>query len=122
MHWHAYSWTGHERPADRDRRIPANAVPPLEVAEWLLKPARNVVATHPVSGGAVDAYGWLEAELKEHPRSPRDLPPEVQLEHARECLGRGADVVWGYYSDKGRYVSRALVVCPPEGRACPYGE
>lgn len=122
MHWHTYSWTGHERPADSERRNPANAVPPLDVAEWLRKPARNVVATHQIPDGAADAYGWLEAELKEYPRSPRDLPPGPQMDGARECLERGADVVWGYYSDKGRYVSRALIGCPREGLACPYGE
>lgn len=120
-HYHAYAWTGHERPPDKERVVPENPTPPLEIAHWLKKPARHVVETYDVDTGGGDALKWLESELDEYARHERDLPRDAQLAHARDCIDRGADVVWGYYSGRGRYVSRALVACPPQGTACPYG-
>lgn len=118
-HWHAYSWTGHERPADSERINTASATPPLETAHWLLKSRQHVVDTFDIETGADQAYAWLEGELKQNERGPHDLAPEAQLAHARDCLDRGADVVWGYYSERGRYVSRTLVACPLDGYSCP---
>jgi hypothetical protein len=117
-HWHAYTWTGHERPADSDRTNMASATPPLETAHWLRKSVKPE-ATWPIPEGAEEAYAWLRVQLDEHPRASHDLAPEPQLEYARDCLSRGADVVWGYYSDRGRYISRTLVVCPRPGERCP---
>jgi hypothetical protein len=134
-HWHAYAWNGAGRPDDRERRtypptgIPefdakridnsASRIPPLVISEWLLKPAAFIEATYPIPDGRRDGYHWLRDELREHPRGPRDLEPEVQLAHAVDCMTRGADVVWAYYSRAGRYISRALIVCPRPGFDCP---
>ena len=118
QHWHAYSWTGHERPADSDRRNMASATPPLETAEWLRKQVKPE-ATWLLPEGGDEAYAWLQGQLQEHPRNNWDVPPEAQLAHARDCINRGADVVWGYYSARSRYVSRTLVVCPRGGANCP---
>lgn len=121
VHWHAFEWTGHERPADSERRNPHNRVPPLAIAEWLDKPSSHVLATY--GPDEVDsAYAWLEGELKQHPRAAHDIADDPLLEGARDCLDRKTDVVWGYWSAKGRYVSRALIACPREGRPCPYGK
>lgn len=120
-HWHAFEWTGHERPADSERRNPHNRVPPLAIAEWLDKPTAHVLQTY--GPDEVDsAYAWLEGELKQHPRAAHLIEEDPLLEGACDCLGRKTDVVWGYWSAKGRYVSRALIACPREGRPCPYGK
>ncbi|MFD5708752.1 hypothetical protein ACFWGV_21805, partial [Bacillus subtilis] len=113
IHWHAFEWTGHERPADSERRNPQNRVPPLAIAEWLDKPASFVAQTY--GPDEVDsAYAWLEGELKQHPRASHDIDADPLLEAVHDYLARGADVVWGYYSAKGRYVSRVLIACPRE--------
>ncbi|HEX5566679.1 MAG TPA: hypothetical protein VFY14_07075 [Streptomyces sp.] len=120
-HWHAYAWTGHERPPDSDRTRPENPVPPLEIAHWLRKPARHVLATYGVDQ-ADQALAWLRSELEKHPRPERDLPADVQMEYSADCLRRLDDVVWGYYAGSGRYISRALIACPRRGvDHCPYG-
>jgi hypothetical protein len=122
QHWHAYSYTGSQRPPDSERVNPSNPTPPLEIAHWLHKPARHVTATFNMSGGRDDAYKWLHEQLREQPRTERDLDADAQMAYAADCLHRRADVVWGYYSGRGRYVSRALVTCPPAGQECPYGK
>lgn len=118
-HWHAFSYTGYERPADQERIRPENPTPPLEIAHWLRKPARLVEATFLLGDETTKAREWLEQQLAEYPRGDWDLPAEAQMRYAQDCLERGDDVVWGYYSAKGRYVSRALVCCPRAGEACP---
>lgn len=119
QHWHAFVYTGHARPADSERINPVNPTPPLEIAHWLRKPERHVAATFVIGEETSKAREWLEAQLDEHPRGEGDLPREAQMDYALDCLRRGDDVVWGYYSAKGRYVSRALVACPRLGEACP---
>lgn len=120
-HWHAYAWTGHERPPDSERVRPENPHPPLEIAHWLRKPARHVVATYGVDQ-AEAALEWLRTELAAHPRPQRDLPADVQMAYTEEEVRRGDDVVWGYYSKGRRYVARVLIACPRRGvDRCPYG-
>lgn len=94
------------------------AQPPLETVEWLHKQVKPE-ATWPLPEGCDEAYAWLQGQLQEHPRNEWDVPPEAQLAYARDCINRGADVVWGYYSARSRYVSRTLVVCPRDGERCP---
>lgn len=119
QHWHAYIWTGHERPPDSDRIVPSNATPPLEIKHWLRKPPQHVKATFLIGDETSKAHEWLEAQLDEYPRGERDLPREAQMDHSADCLRRGTDVVWGYYSAGKRYVSRALITCPRPGEKCP---
>ena len=119
-HWHAYAWNGNERPRDVDRRNPVLPTPPLTISEWLDKPAEHVLATYDMSDGRTAAHHWLVTELERHPRGPRDLPPAAQLAHTVDLMTRCTDVVWGYWSAHGRYISRALIVCPRPGAPCPY--
>ncbi|MGW0780349.1 hypothetical protein [Streptomyces sp. NPDC002913] len=119
-HWHAYAWNGGERPSDADRRTPALPNPPLTISEWLHKPKVHVLATYDMADGQAAARQWLITELERYPRGPRDLPPAAQLAHAADLMNRCTDVVWGYWSAQGRYISRALIVCPRDGAPCPY--
>ncbi|MEU5092113.1 hypothetical protein [Streptomyces sp. NPDC021356] len=121
LHWHAYAYNGRELPPDRDRRDPGCPVPPLEIRQWLLKPARLLAATYPAPDTDQSAYGWLRTELDAFPRGPRDLSPATQLAYARDCLNRSTDVVWGYWSATGLYISRALITCPRADTPCPHG-
>jgi hypothetical protein len=120
QHWHAYSWNGGTLPSHGDRRNPELPCPPYDIREWLLKPAEHLLATYGMPHGRLTAYRWLCAELERHPRSPRDVPADVQLAHTVDRMSRWTDVVWGYWSAGGRYISRSLVVCPRDGRPCPY--
>ena len=119
-HWHAYAWTGSDRPRDADRRDPTLPVPPLTISDWLHKSAVHLLATYGMPDGQAAAHQWLAAELERYPRGPRDLPPAAQLAHTADLITRRTDVVWGYWSAHGRYISRALIVCPRAGAPCPY--
>jgi len=115
-HWHAYSYTGHERPPDSEMSQVDSPCPPIEVAHWLRKPASRIVGTHTGRDTALD---WLEAQLEDLPPVPHDLPVKTRLSYAEEFLGRGADVVWGYYTVTQRYAARAMIACPRAGENCP---
>ncbi|MFD9562068.1 hypothetical protein [Streptomyces sp. NPDC059994] len=115
-HWHAYAWTGPERPADRERVDPANPAPPLEIADWL----RKQVGPEATFGDRERAAAWLRAQGEEHRHlSHGAFPLDERMEYVHEALGLGTDVVWGYYSTAKRYVSRSLIACPREHYACP---
>lgn len=122
-HWHAYAWTGHERPADNIRNDPSQGTPPLEIAHWLRKPARYVVETFDNTTDGVEAASkWMRAGGDENEyASEESFPLDERMTYVDDDLRRGGDAVWGYYSKQGRYVSRALVACPRAGAPCPYG-
>ncbi|MFI0897767.1 hypothetical protein [Streptomyces sp. NPDC020983] len=117
-HWHAYSYTGHMRPPDREARDPLSPTPPLVIAEWLGKPRSMLAGTHT---SAEAAAGWLEQQLAETPPMPTALPAETVLGYARARLAEHpGDAVTRYYT-AGSYVCRDLVRCagrcpqPPTG-------
>jgi hypothetical protein len=115
-HWHAYSYTGHQRPPDRDARDPLSATPPLVIAEWLAKPRSMLSGTFTDPAAAI---GWLEAEVTATPPLPTALPPDVVIEHARVRIEETpGDQVTRYYT-AGGYVCRDVVRCPPDAR-CPH--
>jgi hypothetical protein len=124
-HWHGYAWVGHERPSDNTRLDPSQPVPPLEIAHWLRKPSRHVAQTfRNTPDGVSEAAQWMRDGGTEQPyASEESFPLDRRMTYVDDCLRRGADVVWGYYSQKARYVSRSLVACPrpSSGQACPYG-
>lgn len=122
-HWHAFAWVGHERPADNVRTDPKQPTPPLEIAQWLLKPANRVAATFDnTPAGVKEASEWMRAGGEEHVYvSEEKFSLDERMVYVDDDLSRGADVVWGYYSQNSRYVSRALVACPRAGMRCPYG-
>ncbi|WP_406188986.1 hypothetical protein [[Kitasatospora] papulosa] len=69
-HWHAYAWSGSERPRDADRRNPVLPTPSLTISEWLDKPAEHVRATYDMADGQAAAHHWLVTELERYPRGP----------------------------------------------------
>ncbi|MFI6524986.1 hypothetical protein [Streptomyces uncialis] len=123
QHWHAYEWTGHERPHDSVRIDPSNGTPPLEISHWLRKPARHVVHTFDNSEDGVSrASGWMRKGGEENPAlDEAAFGLDARMTYVDDELRRGADSLWGYYSGRGRYVSRALIACPRGGTPCPYG-
>lgn len=107
-HWHAYAYTGHTRPPDREARDPQSATPPLVVAEWLRKPRTMLAGTFTAPG---DAMSWLEQQLAETPPMSTALPTDTVLVHARERLTQHpGDQVTRYYTATA-YVVRDLVRC-----------
>lgn len=115
-HWHAFAYTGYERPSDGQARDPESATPPHEVRIWFRKPASMRAGTFTDPGAA---YGWLERELSRTPPMPASLPAAVHLTAADESLRRGADVYVGYYTAGGWFLVRTLLTCPRPGERCP---
>ncbi|MEU5403682.1 hypothetical protein ABZ348_30825 [Streptomyces sp. NPDC005963] len=122
-HWHAYAWVGHARPDDNARNDPSQPVPPLEIAHWLRKPARHIAETFDnTPEGAGSAIEWMRTGGAENEAADEvHFPLAERMTYVEDDVSRGADAVWGYYSETLRYVSRALVACPREGQPCPYG-
>ncbi|WP_146610435.1 hypothetical protein [Streptomyces sp. AC1-42W] len=123
QHWHAYSYTGRSYSDGLIRRgeVPSN-YPPIEIKNWLTRPADHVMNTfHDVE----KAMTWLEEELSQNPHVEEALFPLAdRLQYSRDTLDQtaGNDVVHGYYSKAQQYISRALIACPREGfPICPYG-
>lgn len=116
-HWHAYSYTGHQNPGYSN--LPSETIPPMEVAFWLDRPARAIVDTFEKPDPALD---WLRQQLEEHPYPYAiDGDPMWKLRYAEENLYRGDDVVWGWYPNSNRYVTRVLINCPRTDKRCPTG-
>ncbi|WP_314174248.1 hypothetical protein [Streptomyces winkii] len=115
-HWHAFGYTGHERPGDAEARDPESATPPIEIDLWFRKPRSMLEGTFTDASAAAD---WLERELSESPPQDGALPVRSHLRHARDALARGADAYVGYYTTHGRFLVRALLSCPRPGLPCP---
>ncbi|WP_307847176.1 hypothetical protein [Streptomyces sp. F63] len=150
MHFHGYLWVGEKAEFDKEsrRRLPVepwpgadpdasaqrvalhrtlteeflrSPLPPIEVALWLLKPARLVAGSW---DGAESAAAWLGARLEEY--APRFEPPAGGgAAHLRGLVGRltgtllrGGDVSLGYYLGAPAFLSLAVVACSPN-RAAP---
>ncbi|MEV7278127.1 hypothetical protein [Streptomyces sp. NPDC093111] len=139
-HWHAYAYTGRKySDADiRKQTAPPN-YPPIEVAHWLRRSSGHLAQTFAYGPDGLDrAVAWLESELTQNPPVDEEHYPVFErLEGSRQSLmststvlatestpavQRAGDVVYGYWSKAGQYVSRALIACPREaGDECPYG-
>lgn len=114
-HWHAYTYTGHQRPPDRDARDPNSATPPLVVADWLNKPRSMLAGTFTTVDDAMD---WLTKQLSETPPLTTAIPPALVLDYARERLvHEPGDQVTRYYTNSA-YACRDLVRCP-QTQTCP---
>ena len=122
-HWHAFEYVGHERPADNVRVDPSNPTPPLEIAQWLRKPARHVAQTFGNDdAGRKDASDWMRQGGEENEHADANaFPLDARMAYVDDDLRRGADTIWGYYTKRQRYASRALIACPRVGNPCPYG-
>ncbi|MEU9231184.1 hypothetical protein [Streptomyces subrutilus] len=87
-----------------------------------MKSANRVAATFDnTPAGTKEASEWMRAGGEEHVYvSEEQFSLDERMAYVDDDLSRGADAVWGYYSQNGRYVSRALVACPRAGARCPY--
>lgn len=114
-HWHAYTYTGPQRPKDAEARDPLSATPPLTIAAWANKPRGMLAATF---GDPADALAWLAEQLARTPPLPGALPAATVLGYARERLTRHpGDQITRYYT-ASQYVVRDLIHCTG-GPGCP---
>ncbi|MGW0309733.1 hypothetical protein [Streptomyces flavidovirens] len=154
MHIHGYAWLGEKQAFDKEsvRRppgqpptasgpddgldryrqavaeFPTTAVPPIQTAHWLMKPASMVRGTweEPKEAGE-----WLRLQLTEFAprfasRSEREVSRLVILvRRAVERLTWGGDVSLGHYLTGVVFHSLALVTCSPNrsepALPCPLG-
>ncbi|MFI2373123.1 hypothetical protein [Streptomyces sp. NPDC018833] len=120
-HHHGYTWLGSGFDLHRDgpRRevhpeFRASPLPPLEVAQWLLKPEHFVRGTWTDPG---EAAGWYGTQVRAHTnaftdRHERDVV-EQRLAAVRARLTDGQDVVGGWWLTGQRFLSVCLVACSP---------
>lgn len=100
--------------------------PPRITRRWLLRDPQLIQATLDTPDAAAD---WLAKWIKDSPaRSGSSFPGETHetelartVEYARRTLTGGNDVVKGFYSQGGEYLSATLIACPPrDGKwKCP---
>jgi hypothetical protein len=117
-HWHAFAYTGmsYRESEFRAGKAPKD-YPPIEIKDWLhRRPGLHTFA----EGEVAKALAWLERELNSPKCVPVDaegFPVQVRLEYSRARLSEktNRDVVYGYYSRAGLYVSRALIECDSIG-------
>ncbi|RDG38669.1 hypothetical protein [Streptomyces corynorhini] len=106
--------------------FPVIGLPPLETAQWLMKPKVVVRGTWQEPKEAAD---WLGRHLARH--APRfDSAAQRGTTHlallvnsATERLSWGGDVSLGFYLERPVFLSLALVTCSPNrsapGLSCP---
>lgn len=104
-----------------------STVPPRLTRRWLLRDQSRVGAK--TFGAPDEAVEWLRTWIDDAPR--RDgtyMPGETHetslasmVEYARRTLAGGDDVVKGFYTPGGEYLSAYLISCPPrDGKwRCP---
>lgn len=130
-HHHGYTWlgSGFELHRDGPRRdvhpaFGSSPVPPLEVAQWLLKPASFVRGswTDPQEVAewfGAQARGHAEAFAAGHDREVLD--DRIAAVAAR--VAGGEDVVGGWWLTGQRFLAVCLVGCSPHrvrpSYACP---
>ncbi|MFE9399557.1 hypothetical protein [Streptomyces flavidovirens] len=154
MHIHGYAWPDEKQAFDKEsvRRppgqpptasgpddvldryrqavaeFPTTAVPPIQTAHWLMKPASMVRGTWEEPKEAAE---WLGLQLTEFAprfasRSEREVSRLVILvRRAVERLTWGGDVSLGHYLTGVVFHSLALVTCSPNRSElelpCPLG-
>lgn len=111
-HYHAYSYTGRGYADSEVRKgLAPNGYPPLVVIPRTGTPDTRLTTLD-------DALAWLEQELTAHP--PVDsaaFPVTARLVYSRERLQqtRANEVIYGYWSQARRYISRRLYPCDRPG-------
>lgn len=137
MHLHCYTWTGigEDRCNEAERRPPlppadpaaflASPLPPMRTCDWLLKPARRIVAS---PATVADAAAWLTGHYRAaepsflHPDDEARIGLGFRLDLARQDLACGVDVQWGIWLRDGLHLTCAVVCCSPNRDAayrCP---
>lgn len=117
-HFHAYAYTGQGyRDGEIRKGLAPPTYPPIEVKDWLLRRPLKLYSEPDIDA----ALDWLEKELNEHPPLGAEFfPVKERIAYSRERLLQtvGRDVIYGYWSTGGRYVSRALILCTRTETAC----
>ncbi|WP_433513576.1 hypothetical protein ACQP2T_60130 [Nonomuraea sp. CA-143628] len=96
-------------------------LPPIEVGDWLLKPATRIAETFSSPSPVAD---WLVREYLQVHKSFL-LPVRMKLKHrldfAMTLLSRAMDVQWNEWLKGGMFISIAVVCCPNRHvpHACP---
>ncbi|GAA2947961.1 hypothetical protein ACFPN0_15405 [Kitasatospora cinereorecta] len=111
-HWHAYAYTGraYTDSAVRKGEAPSNYAP-FMIKDWLRRPAQQIIESFTEPDVAAK---WLRGEMeKAPPLQVASFSIDERVAYAEQTLRQtaGADVVWGYYSSTGQYVSRAVIRC-----------
>ncbi|MFG2195456.1 hypothetical protein [Streptomyces sp. NPDC048639] len=133
VHCHAYAWIGprrlfdleEERRPEFEAAFAVSDVTPVRVVEWLRKPRRLIRSTFT---DPAEAASWIRARAAEvlpellHPEEADWPALDRREKSAADMIGRGGDVVWGFYLRDGRFASYALISCPNRlepGLPCP---
>lgn len=121
MHHHGYLWlgTGLDRVHDGVRRadhpdFTVSPLPPLELAQWLLKGARFVRGTWHEPR---EAAAWFGEQVRPHAAAFEHGHDRGVLEErvhsAAEAVAGGGDVAGGWWLVGRRYLGVYLISCTP---------
>lgn len=114
-HWHAYAYTGKGYTDNEIRKgVAPPTFPPIEIKDWLHRRAAEIFPETSLDNAMV----WLEKELNGQPPIDAEAYPiETRLASSRARLQEtvNRNVVYGYWSRGGQYVSRVLICCERSG-------
>ncbi|MFK0062604.1 hypothetical protein ACIQTN_25680 [Streptomyces werraensis] len=118
VHWHAFAYTGKGyTDGEVSKGIAPASFPPRELPDWLdRRPGLRVYTEAQID----EAVAWLEQEMREQPPvDAASFPVATRLGYSRARLRQqaGRDVLHGYWSTRGQFVTRALVACTGTERA-----
>lgn len=106
-HWHAYVYTGKGYSDSEIRKgLAPSHYPPIEIKNRK-GPGQRLESLDA-------AMEWLEGELTTYePLDAESFPVKERLEYSRGRLQQTAapEVIYGYWSRSGQYVSRQLFPC-----------
>ncbi|MEV6399744.1 hypothetical protein AB0M39_34005 [Streptomyces sp. NPDC051907] len=132
-HHHGYTWlgSGFELHRDGPRRevhpaFGSSPLPPLEVAQWLLKAGALVQGTWEAPEPAAQ---WYASQVRPHAADFADAHERAVLAARLSGVGariaEGQDVVGGWWLAGRRFLSVCLVACSPHpvrtAYTCPVG-
>lgn len=112
VHWHAFAYTGKGYTESEVAKglAPPN-FPPVELARWAdRRPGLHVFTDEQID----EAVGWLERELNAHvPLGVEAFPIADRLAYSRSRLSEkvSRSVWYGYWSQRGMFVTRVLFEC-----------
>lgn len=135
MHYHHYvsrvpgllaNGNAESEPENPGFRI--STVPPRLTRRWLLRDQRAVKALvfETVDEATAHYAQWIEDNPRLDSAYGSDDPKErraSKVEYTRKWLAGGSDVVDGFYTPGGEYVSATYIPCPTlDGKwTCPLG-
>jgi hypothetical protein len=118
VHWHCYAYTGKGyTDSEVGKGLAPQTFPPSEISQWLRRKPMQTFTEEQID----DALTWLEGELTTHlPIDAEGFPVKERVAYSRDRLMQrvNRDVVYGYWSVGGQYVSRSMIECNDVG--CGY--